>query len=50
MNKIYKCERAKALFNMGEFEHYVSNGDWGFMPSHKFYFKKKYRSKTKERK
>lgn len=35
----YKRKQAKRHFKNGDFQHYVSNGDWGFTPSH-WYFRK----------
>lgn len=35
----YKRKQAKRHFKNGDFEMYVSTGDWGFYPSHRHWRK-----------
>lgn len=38
-SRTYKRKRAKALLNTGDFSQWVSDGDWGYYPSHRHWRK-----------
>jgi hypothetical protein len=46
----YKRIMAKRHFKNGDFQHYVSNGDWGYEPSHWYFRKTKNGRKNKDNK